>query len=64
MLTATVKFTEDDMDILKIILDNHKQLLAERHGEFKMPPLALASALRDVDNITHALAAGTYTEQR
>lgn len=54
MATTAVFLSEDSIDILGHILDNHERLLAERGAV--MPPFALASALNDVDTIRKALS--------
>lgn len=48
----TVNINQDNLDVLEIILDNHERFLRSRDD---MPPLALNSALNDVESIRASL---------
>ena len=48
----TVNISEENLEILDIILDSHERLLLSREN---MPPLSLTSALNDVESIRTAL---------
>lgn len=50
----TVNINENNLEILEIILDRHEEFLRTREN---MPPLALKSALNDVDSIRASLKA-------
>lgn len=54
MSKTAVFLTEDSIDILGHILDNHERMLTERGAV--MPPFALASALNDVIEIRNSIA--------
>lgn len=54
MAKTAVFLSEDNIDILGHILDNHERQLSERASV--MPPFALASALNDVMSIRNAIA--------
>jgi hypothetical protein len=53
MPKTAVFLSEDSIDILGHILDNHERMLSERASV--MPAFALASAIRDVETIRLAL---------
>ena len=55
MATTAVFLTEDSIDILELILDSHEHMLITERASV-MPPLALASALNDVEAIRTAIA--------
>lgn len=54
MAKTAIFLSEDNIDILGHILDNHERMLSERGAV--MPPFALASALNDVMSIRNAIA--------
>lgn len=54
MAKTAVFLSDDNIDILGHILDNHERQLTERGAV--MPPFALASALNDVESIRMAIA--------
>lgn len=54
MSKTAVFLSDDNIDILGHILDNHERMLTERGAV--MPPFALASAIRDVESIRMAIA--------
>jgi hypothetical protein len=53
MPKTAVFLSEDSIDILGHILDNHERMLTERGAV--MPPFALASAIRDVEAIRNSI---------
>ena len=54
MAKTAIFLSDDSIDILGHILDNHERMLSERGAV--MPPFALASALSDVDTIRTAIS--------
>ena len=55
MATTAIFLSEDSIDILGHILDNHERMLVTERSSV-MPPFALASAIRDVEAIRTAIA--------
>ena len=54
MAKTAIFLSDDSIDILGHILDNHERMLSERGAV--MPPFALASAIRDVETIRTAIS--------
>jgi hypothetical protein len=52
MPKTAIFLSDDSVDILRNILDNHERHLRERDG---MPPFSLQSAINDVETIRMAL---------